>query len=209
MSPEQAEGALALPRGVRLAERTDVPALRDMLTGAFAADPVHRWLLPTECERRWGSPRVFDAVLRQGLRRGLLLCTDDRSGAALWVPPVPGHETRLQTAAFYARMATASIARPRRALRVGATLDRVRPAIPHWYLFVLGVDARRRGQGVSAALMDPVLALCDADGSLAYLESSNPHNLPVYERRGFRAQAQVPVAPGAPPLWPMIRSPRG
>lgn len=208
MSPERALDVLSLPRGVRPAERADVPALRDMLVGAFATDPVHRWLLPTEGERRWGSPRVFDAVLRQGLRKGVLLCTDDRSGAALWVPPVPGRETGLQHATFYARMAVASVRRPVRALRVGATLDRIRPALPHWYLFVLGVDARRRGHGVSAALMDPVLALCDAEGTLAYLESSNRDNLPVYERRGFRVQGEVPVAPGSPPLWPMQRPPR-
>jgi GNAT superfamily N-acetyltransferase len=128
-----------------------VAPLTTMLTEAFAADPVHRWLLPTERERRWGSRRAFEAILRQGLR----------------------------------------------------------PPAPHWYLFVLGVHPAHQGRGLSAALMDPVLALCDTTCTPAYLESSNEKNLPVYGRRGFQVRREVPLGAHGPSLWPMDRPPRG
>jgi GNAT superfamily N-acetyltransferase len=209
MSPDQAKGDLALTRGIRLARDEDVAPLTTMLTEAFAADPVHRWLLPTERERRWGSRRAFEAILRQGLRHGIILRTDDASGAALWVPPAPGAETALQTVGFYARMAAATIRRPLRAARIGSVLDGLRPPAPHWYLFVLGVHPAHQGRGLSAALMDPVLALCDTTCTPAYLESSNEKNLPVYGRRGFQVRREVPLGAHGPSLWPMDRPPRG
>ncbi len=48
---------------------------------------------------------------------------------------------------------------------------------PHWYLNFIGVDVSRQGKGLGAALIEPVLAIVDAAGCLAYLESSNPKNM--------------------------------
>ena len=56
-------------------------------------------------------------------------------------------------------------------------------------------------------LLAPVLARCDDDGMLAYLESSNPRNHHFYRRCGFTTVGEVAVA-GWPPLWRMARRPR-
>jgi hypothetical protein len=42
---------------------------------------------------------------------------------------------------------------------------------------------------------------------LAYLESSNPRNIPLYQRHGFEAMGEIQVG-AAPVVTPMIREPR-
>ena len=47
----------------------------------------------------------------------------------------------------------------------------------------------------------------DAEGVVAYLESSNPRNIPLYERHGFEVMGKIQVG-AAPVLTPMLRRPR-
>jgi hypothetical protein len=42
---------------------------------------------------------------------------------------------------------------------------------------------------------------------LAYLESSNLRNVPLYERHGFKVLGTI-QAGGSPPITPMLRKPR-
>ena len=47
----------------------------------------------------------------------------------------------------------------------------------------------------------------DADGAPAYLESTNPRNVSLYERHGFVATGSIEL-PGGPPLTAMLRPAR-
>ncbi len=51
------------------------------------------------------------------------------------------------------------------------------------------------------------LKICDRDGALAYLESSNPRNIALYERHGFEALGRI-QAGTSPTMVPMLRKPR-
>ena len=59
------------------------------------------------------------------------------------------------------------------------------PEEPHWYLPLIGVDPIEQGRGCGSALLRVGLSRCDADRLPAYLESTNPKNIPLYERYGF------------------------
>ena len=61
---------------------------------------------------------------------------------------------------------------------------------PHWYLPLIAADPARQGQGLGTALMEAAIARIDADGLPAYLESSNPRNISLYERFGFERSAR-------------------
>ncbi|MGO8147977.1 GNAT family N-acetyltransferase, partial [Rhizobium leguminosarum] len=54
------------------------------------------------------------------------------------------------------------------------------PTEPHWYLTLIGVDPAHQGKGHGDVLMAYALARCDHDHTPAYLESSNPRNIPFY-----------------------------
>ncbi len=76
----------------------------------------------------------------------------------------------------------------------------------HFYLPFIGVAPEWQGYGHGNTVMRPVLDLCDRYGIPAYLESSNPRNIPFYERLGFNVTAEF-AADGGPPMAGMRRNP--
>jgi ribosomal protein S18 acetylase RimI-like enzyme len=72
---------------------------------------------------------------------------------------------------------------------------------------VIGVDPTCQGMGYGSALLAYALEVCDRDHLPAYLESSNPRNIPLYERFGFEVQGEIQVAT-SPPIAPMLRAAR-
>ena len=59
-------------------------------------------------------------------------------------------------------------------------------------------NGAKQGQGNGAALLEQVLAIVDKANAVAYLESSNPKNMSLYERAGFETVAKIQIndAPG-------------
>ena len=86
-------------------------------------------------------------------------------------------------------------------------MDAHHPREPHWHLPMIGVDPSRQGQGRGSALLRHALERCDRESALAYLESSSPANIPLYERFGFELIGTIQSG-SSPQLWPMVRVPR-
>jgi ribosomal protein S18 acetylase RimI-like enzyme len=81
------------------------------------------------------------------------------------------------------------------------------PGEPHWYLPLIGVDPLYQGGGVGSALLAYALAICDREKRLAYLESSNPKGVRLYQRHGFEVLGTIDVGEH-PTVIPMLRKPR-
>lgn len=193
----------------RHATRSDVDALGRTLGGAFRTDPVWRWLIPDD--ERWDS-RVapfFAKEVASRLRQGHTYTTDDQGGAALWAPPGfwrEGFAEQMRAAPAALKLFGLS-SDTRRGIAILRDMERVHPKGDHWYLAVLGTHPDHQGKGVARALLTPVLERCDLDGTPAYLESSNPKNVPFYNRFGFEVTGQV-TPEGGPTLDLMWRDPR-
>ena len=86
-------------------------------------------------------------------------------------------------------------------------MDAAHPLVPIWYLAILGVDLALQGHGLGAVLMAHVLETVDGDHVPAYLDSSNPRNVPFYERHGFTVVGEA-RAGTAPPVISMLRPAR-
>ena len=82
------------------------------------------------------------------------------------------------------------------------------PNEPHWYLPLIAADPHWVGQGLGALLMKHSLRRCDEEGIPAYLESSNPRNISLYERLGFNIIGKIQSG-SSPVLTPMLRPPFG
>jgi ribosomal protein S18 acetylase RimI-like enzyme len=81
------------------------------------------------------------------------------------------------------------------------------PEEVHWYLPLIGVEPNAQGKGIGAELMRHAVARCDRERALAYLESSNPRNIPFYRRFGFEVMGEIQMGAG-PLVTPMLRRSR-
>jgi len=79
---------------------------------------------------------------------------------------------------------------------------------PHYYLSLLGTDPDHRGKGAGMTLLAHDLALIDAEGMPAYLESSSPANNDRYVSVGFEPVGEFSYPGGGPVVTTMWRSPR-
>lgn len=194
--------------GARQAVDGDVDELCAVLSRAFFDDPVAMHLIPDPRRRPAGLRAFFGIQMRSELLPfGGVFTTDDRAGAALWAPPGRPQAPLLRQLLFLLPVLPYVAGRHvARTLRGLGTIGAIHPKEPHWYLATLGTDPDRQGQGVGSALLGPVLARCDAEGTRAYLESSKERNLPFYRRHGFEVTGEVRL-PGGPVVWTMWREP--
>ncbi|MFG2443469.1 GNAT family N-acetyltransferase [Nocardia fluminea] len=197
---------------VRKAARHDVDAAARTLAAAFQHDPVMSWILPDPDRRAAGLPRFFATMARH-----LFLPTDasdlalrpadTAGGVALWTPPHRGNPSTLAELRTLPGIWRAFGRRALAGKQVGDLLKKHHPTEPHWYLAMLGSAPDVRGEGYGSALLHSRLARVDAEHAVAYLESSNPVNVPYYERFGFVVTGELWI-PGGPALWPMLRAAR-
>lgn len=55
------------------------------------------------------------------------------------------------------------------------------------FAVLIGVDLAHQRKGYGSVLLQHALSQCARDHAPAYLESSNPANIPLYERHGSRS----------------------
>jgi ribosomal protein S18 acetylase RimI-like enzyme len=194
---------------VKIAEPTATPADRakliDVLTLAFSNDAAVRYMFPTAHAFLAGFPRLAAAMGGAALGAGSAWVAGDHAAAALWLAP------GLSPDGEGIGAVVGEFAPPERLEVLGAVgelIDHYHPKEPHWYLPMIGVDPAHQGRGLGSALLKAALARCDAEGLPAYLESSSPKNVPLYERHGFEVIGEI--KPGDHPgLTPMYRAARG
>jgi ribosomal protein S18 acetylase RimI-like enzyme len=176
----------------------------DAIVLAFATDPTARWTWPVLQQYLAAMPRLVRAFGGNAFARGSACCTEDFEGAALWLPPgVHPDEEKL------ADELQSTLSPPHRD-DVMSTFEQMaayHPSEPHWYLPLIGTDPTKQGRGYGSALLRHALARCDRDKLPAYLESSNPANVPLYGRHGFEVIGSIQQG-SSPELVPMLRKPR-
>jgi ribosomal protein S18 acetylase RimI-like enzyme len=189
---------------IKTARASDADPVIAIVTLAFSADPAARWTWPDPQQYLRHFPRFVKAFGGKAFPHESAYSMDDYAGAALWLPPGIHPDEDVLTDLLQ-RTASEQIHQD-----VSAVLEqmgRYHPSEPHWYLPLIGVDPSQQGKGYGAALMQHALIACDRDNQLAYLESSNPRNIPLYERHGFEVLGTIQVGT-SPPIFPMLRKPR-
>ena len=186
------------------ATASDKQQVIDTLVLAFGADPFERWLYNDPRTYLTNFPIFLDALTTRAFETDNAYYIDDYAGAALWLPPNFYLDEELIIASL-----TQTINKQKQPdiFAIMEQMDRYHPHEPHWYLVIIGMDPLKQGQGFGAILLQHTLALCDRDRAPAYLESTNPKNISLYERHGFKLLGTI-QAGDAPPMFPMLRKPR-
>ena len=171
---------------------------------AFSTDPVARWMYDDPHQYLLSIPRLFRALGTSSFEARAAQRTSDGLGVALWLPPGIHGEDGLLEAVIAESMVG------EKQTEVAAIFEQTehyRPIEPHWYLSLIAVEALHRNRGCGAALLQHRLGQCDREHLPAYLWSSNPLNISLYERHGFKISGTIQVG-SSPSLFPMLRCAR-
>jgi ribosomal protein S18 acetylase RimI-like enzyme len=189
---------------IKTATSSDEAAAIAVVVLAFSTDPAARWTWPDPDRYLRHFPDAARAFGGKAFALDSAYCVDGYSGAALWLPPGISPDEEALLALF---QSTGSAQFQKYGAAVLEQMGSYHPQEPHWYLPLIGVDPFHQGKGYGSALMQHALVPCDRDHTPAYLESSNPKNIPLYERHGFEVLGTIQVGT-SPPIFPMLRKPR-
>lgn len=196
--------------GIETVGTERVTELAVITADAFRDDPFNRWLFGgfapmqrtfANLARHIYAPNGFCQILTEdgeGRAATMWLLPDDKADATAMA--------NLQT--YWGLFASGGIGALMRGKAAGDAMAKHHPTEPHAYLFTVGVASAGRGRGLGRRLMQPVLDACDATGTMAYLENSNPANRGFYNSLGFDRVELFHATPESPPLEAMQRVPR-
>jgi ribosomal protein S18 acetylase RimI-like enzyme len=209
------------------------PVVGEILTNAFTDDPFMAWIFGNVPDVAAALAPWWAFLVENGPEGGEVWRMDDGGAGAIWHPPRHTSEASDDAVADTALAAGDGAVGADKEGEGGAVEgpfvtmlgeligDRVEevlaffgvgremhPPEPHWYLLALGTRTDRQGQGLGAQLVRPMLDRCDAQGLGAYLESSNPRNIPFYHRLGFAEVGETWTPDDQALITGMWRSPR-
>lgn len=202
---------MTLPK-VRPVGKADAERAIAALTLGFATDPVIRSFYPDPRDHLKHFAQMMRINIEPAIARGAAHYVEGFSAATIWFPPV-GPEDDAEAATERGKRIGKLIEET--ACKEGnddlfaalGEMQALHPEEPHWYLFSIGVDPHHQNEGLGSLLMDHALPMSDTDGTIAYLESSNPRNVPFYQRHGFETMHVVQVG-SSPTFTLMARKPR-
>jgi GNAT superfamily N-acetyltransferase len=163
-----------------------------------------RWSFPDPARYLAIAHDFIDAFGGHAVEHGSADEIADFAAVALWLPPGIAPDGDAMGAIIAANM-------PADRMEAGSGLfeqmDHHHPKEPHWYLPLIGADPVHQGKGYGSALIAHTLQRCDRERLPAYLESSNPANVPLYQRHGFKVIGEIQSG-SSPTLYPMLRPAR-
>jgi ribosomal protein S18 acetylase RimI-like enzyme len=186
------------------ATASDEASIIDVLVRANWADPAARWVWPDSQRFLMYFPSFVRAFGGKAFAHGSAYYIDGYIGAALWLPP-DVHTDENALIALLQRTVSDQIQKD--VFAVFEQMGRYHPNEPHWYLPLMGVDPSQQSKGFGSALLQHILIQFDRNNKLAYLESSNPRNIPLYKRHGFELLGTIQTGT-SPSISPMLRRPR-
>ena len=195
-------------RAARAASWSDATPISETLARAFFDDPLICFFLPDEKERPVKMPKLFKLLFKLGLPHGTCDVTSGYEAAAIWRPPnkwrIPVYQYFTNGRSFVSLF---GIGRGLRVMTAMEHIEKRHPREPHFYLQAIGTDPAKQGKGFGGIVMRRHLAIADARGLPAYLESSKEKNIPIYQSFGFEVTGEITL-PGGPTLYPMWRKVR-
>jgi GNAT superfamily N-acetyltransferase len=165
-------------------------------------------MFPDEGNRAQGLSKLMGFFATCGVARGGTQMTAEGEAVAVWFAPGVPEMTPADEAAFGPLLD--EVFGPR-AADVHALFDLFDEHFPdgdrHHYLSLWATHRDHAGHGIGTALIRENLARIDAERMPAYLESTNPVNLPRYEALGFQRRDDF-GPPGGPVITTMWREAR-
>jgi ribosomal protein S18 acetylase RimI-like enzyme len=191
-------------RGANMQEPTPVSAsLEDYdrsvasLVAAFICDPFIGWMFPDSKQYLHYSPLVLKYFAGRTFEHSAAYQSGDFKAAAMWLPPGVSPDEEALGAVL------CEGASPELQEEVFGVLEQVgagHPQVRHWYLPAIGVESPSQGRGYRSTLLAHGLKVCDRDHVAAYLEPTNPANIPLHNRFGYEVRGEIQAGDSPRPV---------
>ena len=187
---------------IRKLDPSQLEAASNALMMGFSTDPFQRWLMPDPTIyyknfKKWTINTCKQSFLEEGV-----FGDENNYGTAVWFPP--GFDIDFADVSETYK----EIPKDRKA-EAFKMFDMMGESRVHdaWYLEYLAVDPLKQGLGLGSSILKESLKVIDEAGEAAYLESSNPQNMSLYERFGFRFLKKIQIG-SSPQINIMFREPK-
>jgi len=187
---------------IRKLDPSQLEAASNALMMGFSSDPFQRWLMPDPTIYYKNFKKWTDNACKQSFLAEGVYGDENNYGTAVWFPP--GYDIDFTNISETFKDIPKD--RIEEAFKIFEEIgeSRVHDA---WYLEYLAVDPSKQGSGLGSLILKESLKVIDELGEAAYLESSNPKNMSLYERFGFRFLKKIQVG-SSPQLNTMFRQPK-
>jgi len=191
------------PRVASPQDRDDVVAI---LVSAFSDEPMWSWAFPDPSLRAAQHGRLWGLFAEGAMRYPWVWLTPGNTATSVWIPPNGTDLSEEQEAALEPTIVEMLGADASPVMDAFELFDQAHPRdVPHFYLSLLGTSAEHRGRGYGLGLLAENLRRIDEAAMPAYLEASNPANVPLYERHGFEVRGSFKLPGDGPKVVTMWR----
>jgi ribosomal protein S18 acetylase RimI-like enzyme len=171
---------------INKAEICDKPIIIDILSKAFEENKSVNFVVKQDASRKDRIRNLMEYSFNLCNQFGEVWISDNKEACALVLHP-DQKKFSLSAALWDAKLALSVIG----ISRVKAVLDREskikknHPATPFSYLWFIGVDPERQGNGIGSDLLTKTIEVCEEKKRPIYLETSVEKNLKWYQKFGF------------------------
>ncbi len=190
-----------LPKVVRVKDSSKED-VKSVLKLGFSTDPLVRWVFPDANSYLKSFDLWMEEFSKISFSNNIVFADDNFYGASLWHPP----GAKFDETSLAPTFDSISKDKLENVIQFFEEFSNYHPE-DAWYLAFIGVDPSKQGMGVGSFILKEALKMIDEKGEKAYLESSNPRNMSLYERHGFESIGRVQIG-DSPPAHPMIREAR-
>ena len=185
---------------------SDFDRASKILGEAFRDDPIWKEILFDAPEK---FSVLFGVPLKYALKYGLVYApSPDLEGIAVWLDSSKvemGMWRMMRSGSIPIAMKLGGkIAKRMSKTFAQITKDRKQNIkAPYYYLYVLGIDSDRQGQGIGSKFMKTFIENIPPNVPL-YLETESKRNVRFYEKLGFEIVKKFTVPDYNLPMWEMI-----
>lgn len=176
--------------GLYIARPEDADRLAEIAMDAYREYPLHKWLTNGRYDEK-ASKKIMKITLETMAKDGVIYGDSaNPEGFAVWLPL---GFTGSKTIPFLTHGGMGLIAHSGPSI-IGRLLTYEKYAMElkkkytsnvDWYLYNLSVSKKAQGKGNAGKLLRPMLAFCDREKMVCYLETNKESNVSMYEHFGF------------------------
>jgi ribosomal protein S18 acetylase RimI-like enzyme len=193
---------------------SDVEPAAQVLSQAFAHDPLCSYILPVEKSRVKTLYKFFLVYGELNIKsnRGYGI-GNPLQGVAYWKSPSQENlsisiKSLGKLIPLFFSLYRAGYIRGKPITQQIDVLHKKYADEPHFYLDNLGVLPSAQGQGLSSKLMRPILQMADAKKVIAYTDTVTHSNVALYEHFGFQCVEEYTVPGTGVTIWALRRPPQ-